>query len=243
MSFKYFFFLPFLIAAFNAKCQFNKGTKMIGGSIGSGSFYSGTTNYSFPAATGYRSDNNNFSLNVNPSLGIFLNKSVVLGVSFLLNSSYQKNNYKSLSDTIYSSNSVKGTDIGAGLFLRYFFQNAKTLYPFIQLHAEGGTGFGKSNGFSFGTDPSGAYKEIYTGKTTGKFFFNPGVDFGLAKMLNQQIALEVSAGYVHFYTKFETQINSVRHYSANADLTQRFQPTQKFSGNGVRFGIGIQLFL
>jgi hypothetical protein len=237
--------LLFLFFAFSlsASAQFTKGTRMIGTNIATGLLTTGTTEYTYPSTTGFKTDDDNFSLSITPSYGVFLNASTVFGFSLLVNSSYQKSNEKTLADTIYKSSKSSATDLGAGVFLRYYFGSAKTLSPFVQVYVNSGTGFGKNSGFSFGTTGSEIYKDSYTGKTTGKFFFNTGVNLGITKMISRQVGVEAFVGYLYSISNIKTETTALRDYAVTPDDTRKFEPTQKFHGSGVSLGVGIQFFL
>jgi hypothetical protein len=240
------FLLAFLLLASHYSFgQFVKGSHMIGASVASGLLSSGTTKYTYPTAAGYTTDNTNFNISITPSYGKFLNRSAVGGISLLIHSSYQKQNNKSVSDTIFSSSKNSNTDLGLGVFLRYYFSTDKNMRPFMHVYLSGGTGFGNSSGYSYGADVFGAYKETYNGKSSGRVFMNAGLNVGFSKMLTGQIGLDVFAGYLFSYSKYETETNSVIHYTSTGgnDVIQKFQATQKFTGNGLTLGAGIQVFL
>jgi hypothetical protein len=245
MQMKYFLLL-FVLSSFHfSYSQFSKGSRVIGVSVASGMFSAGSTKYSYPTAPGYVTDSKKFSLSITPSYGIFLNNQTIAGASLLLQSTYEKLNNKSLNDTIFSSTESSNTDFGAGVFLRYYFSIDKNFRPFIHLYLSGGSGFGSSNGFSYGTDFFGAYKESYDGKSSGRAFMNAGLNFGFTKMISQQVGLDAFAGYLFSYSKYKTETTDLRDYTSPAapDLTQKFQPSQKFTGNSVNLGVGIQVFI
>lgn len=245
MQFKYIL-IPFSLLSFHfSHSQFAKGSHMIGVSVASGMFSSGTTKYTYPTAPGYITDNKNFSLSITPTYGYFLNSRTVIGASLLIQSTYEKQNNKSLSDTIFSSSQSSNTDLGVGAFLRYYFSIDKSFRPFLHVYLSGGTGFGNSSGYSYGTDFFGAYKESYDGESSGRSFMNAGLNFGFTKMISGQVGIDAFAGYVFSYSKYETETSSVRDYTSpgGPDMVQKFQPTQKFTGNGLNFGVGLQVFL
>jgi len=238
--------IPIALFSFHfSYSQFTKGSRMIGVSVASGMFSSGTTKYTYPTVPGYITDNKKFSVSITPTYGFFLNSQTIVGASLLIQSTYEKQNNKSVSDTIFSSSQSSNTDLGVGAFLRYYFSIDKSFRPFMHLYLSGGTGFGNSSGFSYGTDFFGAYKESYDGKSSGRAFMNAGLNFGFTKMISQQVGVDAFAGYLFSYSKYKTETSSVRDYTAagGPDITQKFQPTQKFTGNGVNFGVGLQVFL
>jgi hypothetical protein len=242
MPFRLIVLLLFCLCFTAARAQFQKGNRMIGASIGSGNYLTGTTNFTYPNTQGYKASSNQFSLSVTPTYGIFLSPSLVIGGSINLATSYERIDNKSLRDTTFSSSRASNTDLGLGVFARYFLSAEGKGFPWLQLFVNGGTGFGKTSGFSFGSDATGAYRDSYTGKTAGRFFFNTGLNLGYTRMLNPGLGLEAFAGYQYSITRFTNETASVRQY-ASSTVTQEFQPTQRFAGGGVNFGLGLQVYL
>jgi hypothetical protein len=238
------FFAAALLLSAAAEAQYAKGTKMIGATLATGNFTAGTTDYSYPAAQGFKVDSRNFSLSLSPSYGVFVNGNTAVGFSLLVNTSSNKTDYKTLRDTTYSSNTSRTTDFGAGAFLRYYLNtDPKKINPFLHAFANGGSGIGSQEGFEYGTDPAGPYKDTYDGKASGRVFLNTGLNLGVTKLLNPSVGLDIYAGYVFSYSKLTTKVTNLRDYTTGADLTQTFEPTQKYMGNGVQLGIGVQVFL
>lgn len=239
MELKGFLLTIIIFLSLSASAQLKKGAHFIGATIGSSVFSAGTTEYS----QGYASDNVNFNISLSPSYGKFLKDNLVAGVSFLVNSSYQKINYKTLSDTIYNSSKWTSTDIGLGLFSRYYFSTEKKLIPFLHGFVNGGIGFGNNSGFNFGNDGVGAYMETYKGKTSNRSFVNAGLNFGVTRLLNPTVGIDAYAGYVFSYSRLTSETTSVREYTSGGSVEQEFSSTQKFTGNGLNVGIGVQVFL
>ncbi len=218
---------------------------MIGASIGTGSFSTGTTVYTYPAALGYRTDHAVFQINITPTYARFINHQTAIGISLLINSSYQKISNKSLSDTIFSSNKSQTSDLGLGAWVRNYFTTGQNWNPFIQLLVNGGSGSGKNDGFTYASDNYGSYKDVFNGKTSGRIFFNAGINLGLTKQLGKHVGLDLFAGYLFSYFKNKNETTLTRDYVAAAgpDELKKFEPHQKFTGNGVSAGAGLQFFL
>ncbi len=216
---------------------------MTGTSLGTAAFGTGTTDISYPNVGGFKTDSRNFNLSLTPSYGVFFNNRTVAGITFLLNTSYQKLDQKTLRDTIYSSSRSNNTDIGLGLFLRHYLSTTGSLLPFLQFYVNGGTGFGKTSGFAFGTDVIGDYREDNKGETTKRFFINTGLNAGISRMITPAIGFEVFAGYALSQTKFTSENISIRKYNAAGQTVFTSEPTQRFKGHGINLGLGFQLFI
>jgi hypothetical protein len=239
------FFLAILCTASMASvAQFQKHTRIIGASIAAGSFGAGTTEYTYPAAQGFKVASTNYNFSLTPSYGVFISERTSIGASLLLNYAHSRIENKTLQDTTYKQDKSTNTDLGLGLFLRQYFSNGKNLLPFAHVYVNGGTGFGSTSGFNYTSDQLGAYKDVYSGKISGKFFFNTGINIGVTKMLGSATGLDLFAGYFYSYTKYSSATDVNRDYSnTQPDLTLQYQPTQKFTGSGLNVGIGLQFFL
>src|SRR4051812_13776771 len=111
---KLFLLSLFLLANVVLHAQLQKGTRMTGGSIASGLFTSGNTDYTYPTGQAFSTNNKNFSIAVTPYYGVFVSNNVVIGASLNLAASSQRTDYKTLRDTIYSSSKLSNTDVGIG---------------------------------------------------------------------------------------------------------------------------------
>jgi hypothetical protein len=240
MPLKKVFLSCLIFTAISSQAQFKKGTKMVGAGIASSFISTGKTDYSFPNGTeGYTANQNNFSLNVNPSVGWFINKNCVVGGQIIFSMSNQKTWLESASNgNTYQKDNYKNTDFGAGAFFRYYLSSPTKIKPFAHLYFNGGSGSTTTNGFYYATD----FSQTYEGESSSRFFYNLGLNAGITKMINQSIGLEGFVGYAHSYNKFTTTTRA--NTNDNGTVTSsEYQPTQKFNGNGVNIGIGLQVFL
>lgn len=213
---------------------------MIGATIGTALISSGKTEYTFPNGTqGYTTNNNNWNITISPSIGWFIQNNSVVGGSIILNSSHQKTWNENTSGLTYKEDNYHNTDFGLGVFYRYYFSTSNTIKPFGHIYINGGSGTTKTDGFY---NTSAAQSESYTGKSSDKLFYNLGVNAGITKMINSTIGLEAFVGYVHSYSKFTTKTKSVM-VLGSSSTTAEYEPTQRFSGNGVSVGVGLQIFL
>ena len=219
--------------------QFKKGDKMIGSSIAGSTISSGKTLYSYPNGTqGYTSNQNNFTINLNPSYGWFIQNNIVVGVQPVLVYSRQKTWLESENGNTYKKDNYSNLDFGAGAFLRYFFSSGGKLYPFATAYVNAGSGSTNTDGFYYLTN----YSQTYTGSSSARFFYNAGITAGITKLISTSAGLEAFIGYVHSSSKFTTTTTAHTNDNGNISITE-YKPTQEFSGNGVNIGIGLQIFL
>jgi hypothetical protein len=142
------------------------------------------------------------------------------------------------SGTTYREDNSNNTDFGLGIFYRYYFSVDGRVKPFAHAYVNGGSGTTKTDGFYYALN----YSQAYTGKSSDRFFYNLGLNAGITKIIGRMIGLEGFVGYAHSLSKFTTTTVATTN-SNGAITTSEYQPTQKFTGNGVTVGIGVQLFL
>jgi len=232
-----------LLAGSGLFAQFEKGNKMAGATIGSIFFNSGKTDYSYPPpTTGFTTNQTSFGINFSPNYGWFVSDNVAIGASFILSQNHQKTFDEDGSNgNTFNRDISNRFNIGVGSFARAYFSNPGKFYPFGQASVNFGIGSSSSNGFYFG----GGNKSTYDGKSSGDFFANAGLSFGLTKMINKHAGLDFYLGYNFSYTKstFKKITQTDIGNNGSIDQTSTSEPTQKFTNHGAAIGIGFQIFL
>lgn len=229
----------FISGAACSNAQFQKGYKMTGSSIAVTNISSGQTEYSFPSGTeGYTAHHNNFNISLNPSIGWFIQNNLVAGVQLITNFSKQEQWLEAVNGNTYKKDNYRNLDFGAGGFLRYYFSITSKFKPFAHAYLNAGSGSTKTDGFYYLSN----YSQTYTGNSSDRFFYNAGLNAGVTKMINASVGLEAFAGYVHSSNKFTTTTKANTNDNGTI-INSEYQPTQKFSGNGLNVGVGLQVFL
>lgn len=230
-----------LLINISIQAQFKKGMRMVGASVGSAFFNSGKAEYNYPPpTTGYTSNSNGFGITLNPSIGWFISDNTVLGALVNFGYSHQKI-FNTSNGTTYKRDISNNFNPGIGGFVRNYFTSNGTLKPFGQFNLNFGISSSNIKGFYF----SGNDKSTYDGNSSGGFFVNTGIAFGLTKMLNQHTGVDFFAGYTYSYNKatFKTTTLTDLGNNGSIDLTSVSEPTQKFTNNGFSIGISLQIFL
>lgn len=233
----------FSVFLLNSNAQFSKGQKMVSASVGSVFYNSGKTIYTYPApTTGTTSNNTNFGININPTYGWFINDHVVVGPSLLISYNHNKTFFEDdANGNTFNSDQTNTFNIGLGAFARNYFATSGSLHPYGQFGFNLGIGSFSNEGFVF----AGNDKSSYDGKSSGNFFANAGLTFGLTKMLSEHTGLDISIGYNYSYTKSEFKRTTKIDVGNNGsvDQTNISEPTQKFTNHGVILAVGFQVFL
>lgn len=225
----------------SSSAQFSKGMRMAGSTIGSGFFNAGKYEYSFPSPTnGYTANNNSFNIHLSPNFGWFISDHTVISIRLSAGYTYEKNIDASNNVTFRKKENEKML-IGLGGFARNYFSSSGSFIPFGQAHLDAGLGSSSTEGFAYTT----VYRESYKGKSSGDFFADAGLSFGVTKMLNPHVGLDIFAGYTFFYNKntFKTTTYRDVDIDGSIDETNIENPATKFTNHGFTFGVGLQVFL
>lgn len=231
-----------LVISNQADAQFKKGMRMTGASVGSVSVNSGKSDVSFPPpTTGFESNNQNFQLSLNPSMGWFISENTAVGGLLTLGYRHQKI-FDEANGTTFNKNTGKSFNFGIGGFARnYFASSGSNMKPFGQFSLNFGTGGSSHDGFRF----SGNNKDMFEGKSSGDFFANAALSFGFTKMLTSHTGLDLFAGYNYSYNKNTYKTTTLTDVGNNGsvDQTAVSEPTSKFTNHGFVIGLGFQVFL
>jgi hypothetical protein len=234
----FFVFLTGLIHA-----QFLKGDKMVGATLGAAFFNASNTEYTYPPpTTGFTRKDRSFGINLTPNCGWFVSENIAVGATF--NLTYNHDKYfdeDAATGNTFNQDQTNNFNIGFGAFARDYFKSAGSLLPFGQV----GFNFGMSSSTMKGFYFSGGNKSTYDGKSSGGFFANAGLAFGMTKMMSKTVGLDFSVGYNYSYKKADFKTTTLTDVGNNGtiDQTSINQPTQKYTNHGVVLGVGFQVFL
>lgn len=241
---KRFFLFFLLLASFTVNAQFKKGDKMLGTSIASILYNTGGSDISATPGGNSKSLFNNYSVSIIPQMGWFLSGSTVVGFTADLNPYGQKNIYKQNGLT-YQSDKASGLNLGVGGFVRNYFKKTGKYLPFAQAGANLGITNYKTDGFFYGGSGASAYKQTYTGNSSGGFFANGSIQAGITKMMGENAGLELYIGYTYSYinNKFKRTTLFDDGNNGTIDSSTENVTTTKYTNHGFMIGLGFQIFL
>lgn len=242
------YFLGILISVLYAATgfgQFQQGDKMVGTTVFSSFYNSGSSEQGTGGAVNTTSRVKSYGITVSPAIGWFISDQLVLGATVNINPAGDKTTYESAGGITFQSQTQNRFNVGIGGFARKYIGSSKTILPFIHGGFNLGASTASSEGFFYGGTGPGLYKETYTGKSPAGFFTNAVVNGGITKMLGPNAGLDLFIGYNYSYSK--NTFTTVRLFDQgnNGSIDNRFESktTTKFSNHGVILGIGFQVFL
>jgi hypothetical protein len=246
MQIKIFFALAFLLfIVVKSVAQFKKGDKMVGTSVASGFFNSGTSEQTVTQIGNLTEKSSGYSINLSPTLGWFLSEKMVVGFLFTINPAGEKKTYEIDGGNTFQKDKSNSFNAGAGAFVRNYFSSAGSLLPFGQVNINGGISNLKKEGFLYLGSGTSVDKETYDGKSSGGFFFTTAINGGVTKMMGEYTGLDFFIGYTFSYNKNTFKRTTLRDNGNNGsiDETRINETTTKFTNHGFQFGIGFQVFL
>jgi hypothetical protein len=234
-----------MIVSFStAKAQFSKGDKMVGASVASLLFNSGSSDITVESIGSNTSKVTGYSINISPSIGWFLNENTAAGFTLTINPGSDKTTYEQNGST-YQSDKASRYNLGAGGFVRNYFGDAKKMKPYGQASINVGTSSLKTDGFFYYNTGNPLYKQTYDGKSSGGFFLNAALTGGFTKMLSETTGLDFYLGY-NFSVNNYTFKKTILYYTSATDTNPSRgvnNTTTKFTNNGVIAGVGFQVFI
>ena len=235
--------LPALIA-FSSQAQFKKGMRMVGSSIGSVLYNSGSSDITVSQIGSSESKITSFSVNISPSLGWFMNENTVVGISLNINPQGTTTSYEQSGSTFQEDKS-NSFNFGVGGFVRNYFKSSGALMPFGQLGINAGISNLNTEGFFYGGTGPAAYKDSYDGNSSGGSFANATVQAGFTKMISQLTGLDFFIGYNFSYSKNTFKKTTIRTLVSNGSQIERREneTTTRFTNHGFLLGVGFQVFL
>lgn len=223
--------------------QLKEGNKMVGVTVGSAFFNTGTTDFSSAIGSSSTS-NDNFGVSLSPSIGWVTSPNIIIGVMPSIGYNKQKQLGKSSSGSTYLKNENNQFSFGLGGFVRYYFDGSSQATRFFGQYNLGlGISSTKSEGFEY--ERLGVYVDRYNRKSSGDFFANTGVSLGVSKFLSPNTALDFSIGYNFSYRKSNPTGTTLRDYSdpGTGDETQKLDFDEKVSTHNIVLAVGFQIFL
>lgn len=241
---KWLFLAFLLLAGVTLKAQFNKGDRMVGASVGSILYNTGSADITVASIGSNTSLIKSYSVSIIPSLGWFISGNTAVGFSANLNPNGQKTTYEQNGST-YQSDKSNGFNIGVGGFVRNYFKSSGSLLPFGQAALNAGISNLKTEGFFYGGSGPSAYKQTYTGNSSGGFFANASFAAGLTKMMGENAGLDIYIGYSYSYNKNTFKRTTLRDDGNNGSIDSRAEneTTTKYTNHGFTIGLGYQVFL
>ena len=246
MQNKIVFILLLFAISIQLKAQFKKGDKMAGVAIASAVLNSGSADQIVTQIGSVTSKVKTYNVSLTPSLGWFISEKMVAGGSLQINATGDKRTYQLTNGSnTFQKDQINSFNPGVGGFLRTYFSTSNSFMPYGQLNLSGGISHLKREGFIYLGSGASSYNEQYTGKSSGGYFFNAGLNAGLTKMMGENTGLDFFIGYNYSYSKdtFKRTILRDNGNDGTVDETKINETTTKFSNHGIQFGIGFQVFL
>jgi hypothetical protein len=224
--------------------QFTKGDRMVGSSVSSIVYNSGSSDITVSQVGNSKSTNNNYNIMINPSMGWFLSDKTVVGALLNVNPTGSKVTFEERGST-FQSDKTNSFNIGLGGFIRHYLNTSGSLYPFGQFGFNVGISSLKTEGFFYYNPSAALYKHTYSGSSSGGFFANASIQGGVSKMVGETAALDFFLGYNYGYNK-NTFTRTTLYYLSSTDTsptTGTNETTTKFTNHGFLLGVGFQVFL
>ncbi len=215
---------------------------MVGFSVLSGFFNNGTTERSNDL-TSSTIETDNFGISLNPSIGWFISDDLAIGFSPTVTFNKQKQLGKASNGNTFLKDESNQYGVNLGGFARYYFKGTGKMRFFGQYNLSLGITGGKNEGYEY--ESLGIYVDRYDSKYSGGFAASTGVNLGASKFLNDHVAIDFYVGYTFVYNKTNPKGTSIREYQDpnTPDQSQNIDFEQKFTGNNILLGIGLQVFL
>jgi hypothetical protein len=234
-----------LISMHQLNAQFTKGDKIVGASLASGFFNTGTADQAVTSIGSITAKVSGFGISFSPSLGWFASEKTAVGAMLNINPSGDKTTYEGNNGSTFQKDKSNIFNIGIGGFVRNYFGNSGSLLPFGQLNINGGISNLKKEGFLYlGASPA-VDKETYTTKSSGGTFFSAGLNAGFTKMTGDNAGLDFFIGYT--FSKNKNTIKKIKLVDENNDgsinRTEENETTTRLTNHGFQLGIGFQIFL
>jgi hypothetical protein len=220
-----------LFATLAIQAQNKKGNWLLGAGLGSTGFSFGKSESGMVGSTDIgKSDNNSFSISINPTAGYYLSDNVVIGTYF--NLGYFSNKYENSNNNNTNTSESKNSNasVGLGPFARFYFGgNGGKGMPF----AEANVGISFYPGYKGEYIPNTGTGYTYTYNNYRPF--NAGARIGYEHFLNSFVGLQYYVGYNHSSYDYEYTYD----FPSSPDQTY----TYKSSSNSITFGVGLQVHL
>ncbi len=226
---KQFIILAMLATGFVANAQTEKGSRLLGVSLGSLSYNHSENSTSYSnTSTVYNSTSNAFSFNLNPTMAWFVQDNLAIGGQFGFNFYNSKSKNSNTSSSSTSENTYNSPSLYLGPFARYYFSGSEKGKPFTEVDLSYGFYPSKSKSTSSGGSSS---------ETTSKpkANYSAGVKFGYEQFLTKNIGLYGAFGF--------TYTNSKSEYDYKPSTGSGYIYTQTSKGWSIPVVVGFQVHL
>ncbi len=238
---KKFFLIAFVLIGITGYGQFIKGTRTLGFNFGGVGYNSRNTDDDYvDSRLGLRTKSQkDFSINFNPSYGVFVTNQLLLGGGISL--SYNNSKYDEKYDFVFNSSS-NSLILGLNLYSRYYFAGKNNLFPYGQINF--GVGFGNGSGESTEKYLSRDSSIVNDFTQKGIFNVNAGLSAGVTKMLNKNVGIDFALGYnLNMFNStiapvFSRVVRGTTIESGNGGEYKSSNTT-----NGVSLNVGLIIFL
>jgi len=228
-----------------ANAQIAKGDLFWGASVGSTSYSSATSNFSYIDGNGRLTNSKNYGLVLNPMLGVFVTDHLIVGG--LLGLNYSHNNTNSSATEGGVSTSVSTTNnftIDAGPFLRYYFFDRLPARNLLYLQGQGTIGAGSGNSSGSGSNINSTYTS--SGTVKGIFTYTGGASIGVTHFIGRDhgLGLDVSLGYLYSHLKSTNADDTYRTITSTGNKTTAASNYDLATHtNGVTLSVGFHWFI
>lgn len=215
-----FLLVTAFIVTIASSSQTQKGTKLVGVSIGSLSYTNSESKTSYSnTPTVYNSDGSSFSISINPNVAWFIQDNLAIGGGISTSFYTAKSESSNTSSTTTSESKSTQPAFYIGPLARYYFGGSAKGMPFAQANFQYGIAGGKSESET----SSGASSETTT-KPKGDW--NAGLALGYEHFVNQNIGLFGSIGfnYGKSTTKYEYRPSSSNGYDYESEYSRFYIP-------------------
>ena len=194
-------YLAGMFGILQANAQMYKSDIFLGGSIGSTVYNIGTSTYNYDAGNTRTNQIKNYNLSLSPTVGFFVNNSLVVGTILNLSYSINTNNTRNTTlDPLINYNTVNSNTFSLVPFLRYYFYTTghNNTFLFAQLEAGGGVGGGNNTQSVYYKNNSGYQTN---GNTNSLFVIKSATRLGITHLVQPNIGFDLSLGISHDYQK------------------------------------------
>lgn len=226
------------------QAQFTKGTRMVGASVASAVFNSGTSDQTITSIGTTTVKLTGYSVNITPSMGWFVSDNTAVGFVFTASPFSEKITYDENGST-FQSDKTTTFNVSLGGFARNYFTRSGSVLPFGQFSFDVGMTNRKEEGFFYGGADPVVFKTSYDAKSTGGFITNAIFSGGITKMVGEHTGLDIYIGYNFLYSKNTMTRTTLRDDGIDGiiDETAKGEVISKYTNHRFLIGIGFQIFL
>lgn len=218
-----------LLLTLTVLSQVQKGTKLVGISVGSISYTNSDSKTTYSnTPTIYKSDGSSFSINVNPNVAWFIQDRLAVGGGVSVGFYNSKSTSSNTGSTTTTESKYNQPSVYLSPFARYYFGGSSKGMPFAQLNVQ----YGISGGKSESKTSTGNSSET---TTNPKGDWNTGISFGYEHFVSQYIGLYGSIGFN--YGKSKTM------YEYRPSTGTGYDYTSEYSRFYIPVNVGLQVHI